>query len=61
MFDLARRQRGFILAGNYSALDRLYEDRDRLMEALRQIARHTVNGQQSLSASVAKAALEKED
>jgi CHASE3 domain sensor protein len=60
MFDMERRQRGFILAGNYQALDRLYEDRDRLVAALLQIARHTENGKQSLAASVAKGAL-KED
>jgi hypothetical protein len=60
MFDPDRKYRDSILAGNYTALDKLYADRDRLAAALRQIARHTEKGIQSLAASVAKGALEKE-
>jgi CHASE3 domain sensor protein len=60
MFDPMRKQRDYILAGNYVALDKLYADRDRLAAALRRISTHTVNGKQSLSASVAKGALEED-
>jgi hypothetical protein len=60
MFDPTRARFRYILAGDYESLDRLYNDRDRLVTVLKQIAHETVNGQQSLAASCAKGAL-KED